>query len=267
MRVWFAFISAFILTACTDSNWVLVDDFERPGAMTAWARLDVDNQTDPFISDPQISEIKSANGNRFMLRKPAADGVVGNRKAIGRRDLPRPIEVGEVATLYLGFNVERFPNNHAFGLTNQTATAIKELGYDAFEPMFRITDKAESDGTKNDGTLMVLTGEKTYSKIINPATGESAKPLEPGLWYEMWGVINNAASEDDGQTYDLYLRGGEFAEVTQVFTGAKFRIGRGEPLTGFVAISNTGPKRAPYGNGGVRYDDIYLASGTVLTTP
>lgn len=267
MRVWFALITALSLSACTGSDWVLVDDFEQPDAVSDWARLDIDNQTDPFIPDPQISEIKIADGNRFMLRKPAADGVIGNRKAIGRRDLPHAIEVGDVATLYLRFNVERFPNNHSFGLTNQTASAIEALGYDAFEPMFRITDKAESDGTKNDGTLMILTGKKRYSNIFNPATGQSAKPLEPGLWYEMWGVINNATLEDGGQTYDLYLRGGEFNDVTQVYTDARFRKGRSKPLTGFMAISNTGPKRGPYGNGGVRYDDIYLAQGLELTTP
>jgi len=32
-------------------------------------------------------------------------------------------------------------------------------------------------------------------------------------------------------------------------------------------ISNTGSKKQPYGNGGVRYDDIYMSPGTVLTTP
>ena len=37
--------------------------------------------------------------------------------------------------------------------------------------MIRITDKKESDGYNNDGTLMVLSGEKAYSKIVNPATG------------------------------------------------------------------------------------------------
>jgi len=38
---------------------------------------------------------------------------------------------------------------------------IGKAGYDAFEPMIGITDKTESDGTKYDGTLMVLNGYKT----------------------------------------------------------------------------------------------------------
>ena len=77
-----------------------------------------------------------------MLRKPAADGVVGNRKAIGFRPLPVPIQVGETSTLYTRINVEYFPNNHSFGLSNSAASDIPDHGYDALEPMIRITDKA-----------------------------------------------------------------------------------------------------------------------------
>ena len=42
---------------------------------------------------------------------------------------------------------------------------------------------------------------------------------------------------------------------------------RTQPLTYFIAISNTGPHDAPYGNGGVRYDDILMAPGRVLSSP
>jgi len=258
---------AFFLSACTVTDWVTVDDFESSDAIEAWHRLDVDNQADPFFESPQVSEIRVVDGNHFMIRKPAVEGVIGNRKAIGLRELPAPIQTGDAATLYLRFNVEAFPNNHSFGLTNQAAGDMESLGYNAFEPMFRITDKAESDGTKNDGTFMVLTDPKTYSKIRNPKTGEAAKPLATNIWYEMWGVINNASISEGGQSYDLYMRGGEFTTQTRVFAGAQFRMKREEVLTGFMAISNTGPARAPYGNGGVRYDDIYLAEGHVLSTP
>ena len=151
------------LCACARNDWMKVDDFESSDAIKAWHRLDVDNQTDPFIDAPQISEIREVQGNRFMIRKPAAEGVVGNRKAIGLKALPDNIETGATATLYLRFNVESFPNNHSFGLTGQGAAEMETLGYDAFEPMFRITDKYESDGSKNDGTFMVLTGCLLYT--------------------------------------------------------------------------------------------------------
>ncbi len=250
-------------------RWVLVDDFEATSGLQGWTNIDVQNDTDPFVRNPQISEIRiePATGNQHMLRKPAADGVVGNRKAIGFKRLPLPIQVGETYTLYTRINVEYFPNNHSFGLSNSSATDIPEQNYDALEPMIRITDKAESDGQKNDGTLMVLSAYKTYSKILNPSTGLAANPLETGEWYEIWWVVNNAEPEAGGQHYDLYVRGGEFATQQQVFSGAVFRMQRTLPLSHFMAISNTGPHDAPYGNGGVRYDDIYMAPGRALSSP
>jgi hypothetical protein len=135
--------------------------------------------------------------------------------------------------------------------------------------MTRITDKYESDGYKNDGTLMVLSGnnDNRYSKILNPATGETAKPMEPGKWYELWWVVNNAQLDEGGQRYDLYVRGGEFEKQQLVFENADFRIRRTMPLMFFMAICNTGPHDGPYGNGGVRYDDIYMAPSRNLTSP
>jgi len=251
------------------SPWLLIDDFESGSALNNWTNIDVQNDTDPHVPNPQISEIRHdpATGNRFMLRKPAADGVVGNRKAIGFMPLPVPVQVGETYTFYARINVEYFPNNQSFGLVNVPAPEIPAHHYDSFEPMIRITDKQESDGYKNDGTLTVLSGDKAYSKIINPETGEPAKPLQPGDWYEIWFVVNNARRQDGGQRYDVYLRGGEFETQRLVFEGADFRMQRTLPLTYFMAISNTGPHDAPYGNGGVRYDDIYMAAGQTLSSP
>jgi len=251
------------------SPWQLVENFESEEPLGTWTNIDVQNETDPHVPNPQITEIRSEqdSGNRYMLRKPAADGIVGNRKAIGFVPLPNAVPVGEIYTIYTRVNVEYFPNNHSFGLSNLVASDIPVNGYDSFEPMIRITDKHESDGFKNDGTLMVLVSNKSYRRIVDPATGEPAKPLEPGQWYELWYVVNNARHESGGQRYDLYVRGGEFEQQQLVFNGAEFRIRRELPLTFFMAISNTGPHKAPYGNGGVRYDDIYMAPGRTLSSP
>jgi hypothetical protein len=247
----------------------LVDDFESEVPLGNWTNIDMQNETDPYVPNPQITEVRIEpdSGNRYMLRKPAAEGVIGNRKAIGFVRLPSPVPVGEIFTIYSRVNVEYFPNNHSFGLSNLGASDIPANGYDSFEPMIRITDKYESDGYKNDGTLMVLTGDKAYSKIINPVTGEPARPLEPGQWYEVWYVLNNGRRDAGGQRYDLYIRGGEFSTQQHVFKGAEFRIQRTLPLIFFMAISNTGSHEAPYGNGGVRYDDIYMAPGRTLSSP
>ena len=251
------------------SSWLLVDDFEAERPLRRWTNIDVQNETDPHVPNPQITAIRNepGTGNSYVLRKPEADGVVGNRKAIGYVALPKPIGVGETFTVFTRVNVEYFPNNHSFGLGNVPAADIPGHGYDSFEPMIRITDKRESDGLKNDGTLMVLSGDKAYSKIVNPLTGEPAAPMEPGEWYELWYVVNNAPRNEGGQRYDLYARGGEFETQQLVFEGANFRMQRTLPLTFFMTICNTGPRDAPYGNGGVRYDDIYMAAGRTLTSP
>ena len=252
-----------------ESRWLLIDNFEPDTALQNWTLFDAQNETDPFIANPQISQIRKEDGinNRYMLRKPAADGIIGNRKALAWKTLPRPVAVGQTATFYTRINVESFPNNHSFGISNQPADQIGVLAYDAFEPMIRITDKAESNGLKNDGTLMVLIGQKKYSKINNPDTGMAASPLTPNQWYELWYVVDNSIRDDGGQTYKLYVRGGEFTQQTLVYENAKFRIGREQALITFMSICNTGPKRSPYGNGGVRYDDIYMAHGENLNSP
>lgn len=250
------------------SDWVLVDDFES--GLDLWTHIDVDNNTDPYVPNAQVAVIKRSRqtGNGFLLRKPAADGIVGNRKAIGFAPLPVTIEVGETYTIYTRFNVEYFPNNHSFGLANVAADEIGTKGYDAFEPMIRVTDKLESNGYKNSGTLQVLGGgDSRYADIVNPMTEAAALPLVPGEWYEVWYVVNNSESDIGGQTYDLYVRGGEFQKRRRVFEGAVFRMQRAHPLRFFMTICNTGSKNSPYGNGGVRYDDIYMSVGTNLLSP
>lgn len=261
-----------VLSGCVSvppSAWVLVDDFQSNVVPINWTILDTDNQTDPFVPNPQVMDIMSEVGSdkQYLLKKPAPDGIIGNRKAISFHPLPLSVSVGDTATLYTRVNVEYFPNNHSYGLSNLSATEIPDAGYDAFEPMIRITDKAESDGTKNDGTLMVLSGYKTYDKIGGPSGVGSAKPMTPDTWYEVWAVIDNRPEALGGQTYDLYVRGGEFRWQTKVFSDAVFRMKRTAPLTQFITISNTGSKKTPYGNGGVGYDDIYIAPGIELTSP
>ncbi len=251
-------------------HWLLVDNFESTTSINNWVNADVQNETKPFIKNPQITIIESEldKNNKYLLRKPAAEGVVGNRKAISFLPLPKQVDVGETYTFYTRVNVEYFPNNHSFGLSNLTPEKIKTENYNAFEPMIRITDKKESDGSKNDGSLMVLSGaHKKYKSIVNPETGNKAAPLQEGQWYEIWYVINNSALKDGGQSYDLYVKGGEFKTQKKVFTNANFRMKREQALTHFMAICNTGPKNKPYGNGGVKYDDIYMVKGLQLTTP
>ena len=232
--------------------------------MSTW-----ENDTDPRVENPQITEIQSESNirNHYLLKKPAADGVVGNRKALSYRKLPVVVDVGETYTFYLRFNVEYFPNNHVFGWSNLAPADINLQDYNAFEPSLRITDKYESDGTKNDGTLMVRK-DGGYEKIFHPKTNKTAHPLQTDTWYEVWCVINNSSVIEGGQSYDVYLRGGnEFPQQQLVYSDADFRMARVLPLTYFLVNCNTGPKEKPYGNGGLRFDDLFMVSGIELSSP
>lgn len=251
------------------SPWIRIDDFESPDPLENWTLADTRNDTNPRIENPQITEIRTEDGNQnhYLIKKPAAEGIIGNRKALSYRLLPVAVEVGETYTFYVRFNVEYFPNNHVFGLSNLDSEGINLNDYNAFESTLRVTDKRESDGTKNDGTLMVRVNGG-YAKIRNEQSGRNAEPLQTDTWYEIWLVVDNRRGDIGGQTYDVYLRGGdEFPQQQKVFNKADFRMKRELSLIYFLANCNTGPVDNPYGNGGLNYDDLYMAPGRVLSTP
>jgi hypothetical protein len=251
------------------STWIKVDDFESPDTWEDWTLKDTKNNTSPRVEHPQVTEVRSEDGknNSYLIKKPAAEGVVGNRKALSYKKLPIPVKVDETYTFYTRINVEYFPNNHVFGLSNLEPEGINLQDYDALEPSLRVTDKRESDGLQNDGTLMVRK-DGDYAKIFNPQTNTTAKPMQINTWYEVWYVVNNEKVSKGGQCYDVYLRGGdEFPQQQSVYSKADFRMQRELPLIYFMANCNTGPADAPYGNGGLLYDDLYMAAGKVLTVP
>ncbi len=263
-----ALASCSTISKNTSSDWLLIDDFEN--SLSKWQSVDTQNETKPQVKNPQITVIQpeqvSASTNHYLLKKPAAEGIVGNRKALSYTKLPQAVEVGDTYTFYMRINVAAFPNNHAFGLSNLTPELINKNAYDAFEPTLRVTDKTESNGLVNDGALMVKT-DSGYSNIQNYTTKQSAKPLQTNTWYDVWYVVNNAAASEQGQQYDVYVKGGEFSKQTLVYKNAQFRMKREQPLIYFLANCNTGPIKKPYGNGGLRYDDLYMSKGTNLNNP
>lgn len=267
-----------LLSACStghkNSSWLLIDNFEQL-TLQNWQKADTQNNTKSYIPEPQITEIRlesnTANNNHYLIKKPAEEGVIGNRKALSIKVLPEPVAVGEIYTFYTRILVENFPNNHAFGVSNLTPEDIKIAGYDAFEPTLRVTDKFESNGFKNDGTLMVKIDSNNkyqqYSKVQNFIDMRPAKPMQTNVWYQIWYVVNNNLINKGGQSYDVYLQGGEFTEQTLVYKNAAFRMKREKSLITFFANCNTGPHNQPYGNGGLAYDDIYMSKGFNLTNP
>lgn len=252
-----------------EGDWIKVSDFEAADALSTWTKVDTQNQTKPLVENPQVTEIRvEDNDNRYLLKKPAPEGIVGNRKAISFTKLPVAIDVGETYTLYLKLNVEAFPNNHVLGLSNMGPEGIIEHAYNALEPTLRVTDRFDTNiNFKNDGTLAVRKDD-WYERIFNPLENRFAKPMETDTWYEIWTVVNNGKREEGGQRYDVYIKGGtEFQQQTKVYTNADFRMKRELPIIYFSATCNTGSVKQPYGNGGLRYDDIYMSKGVVLSTP
>jgi hypothetical protein len=273
LSVVFLFVTVLVSSCAVNtnhSNWMLIDDFENT-ELIGWQIADTQNDTKPFVPSPQVTEIRTEQDNRYLIKKPAADGIVGNRKALTFKALPETVAVGETYTFYTRIRVERFPNNHAFGISNLTFEEIKQQAYNAFEPTLRVTDKFESNGFKNDGALMVKIDSndkyRQYSNIQNFNENRSAKPLQPNVWYQIWYVVNNALIKDGGQTYDVYVQGGEFIGQTLVYKNAAFRMKREQPLINFFANSNTGSVKKPYGNGGLAYDDLYMSKGVDLSNP
>ena len=291
--------TSFLLTACyllptqTPSPWLVIDTFNKE-SLNGWQLADTQNDTKPYVENAQVTEIKfhkprassgatlgkgtdtntsptlpNAN-NGYLIKKPAADGIVGNRKALSFKALPVPVNAGDTYTFYTKIRVERFPNNHAFGISNMHPTDIIKHGYDAFEPTLRVTDKYESNGYKNDGSLMVKIDStdkyRQYASVKN-TDNKISQPLSVGEWYEIWYVVNNATVENGGQVYSVYVKGGEFSQQTLAYENANFRMKRELPLIYFLANSNTGPIDKPYGNGGLAYDDIYMSEGVNLSTP
>lgn len=197
--------------AKTATDWILIDNFEADSSLDKWTKADTKNETSPKVRSPQITErqkdVTASSENVYLIKKPAAEGIVGNRKALTYAALPQRVEVGETYTFYTRINVASFPNNHAFGISNMSPGDIELHDYNAFEATLRVTDKAESNGHKNIGALMVKT-QQGYANIVNNRTGKDAKPLVPGQWYEIWYVVNNRKKSDGGQTYDVYMTKG-----------------------------------------------------------
>ena len=96
------------------SPWIKIDDFESGALSADWILKDTQNDTNPHIEKPQITQVRHKSSNHFLIKKAAADGITGNRKALTFKRLPEPVAPGAVYTIYLRINVEYFPNNHVF---------------------------------------------------------------------------------------------------------------------------------------------------------
>ena len=121
---------------------------------------------------------------------------------------------------------------------------------------------------KNNLVQELNAKDQQIAQIKNEKEDRYARPMEVNTWYDIWSVVNNRKKSEGGQTYDVYVRGGaEFPTQTKVYSGADFRMKRELPIIYFFATCNTGSVEKPYGNGGLRYDDLYMKQGIDLSSP
>lgn len=51
-----------VVAADQSSSWMLVDDFESGSSLKGWTNIDLQNETKPFIPNPQIAEVRAEAG-------------------------------------------------------------------------------------------------------------------------------------------------------------------------------------------------------------
>jgi hypothetical protein len=166
----------------------------------------------------------------------------------------RPVLVpeGSTATLFFRFRAEvDDPNLRDWwaGLSDVQVSGIGAFG--DFETQVGLTG--------NFAPLRVRDG------VI--ANNVDVDEFLPRTWYKIWTVIDNAAD-----TYEVYVQGGSRTQQTQVdldSTGATSFVFRNSgaataanDLVRFLVKSGSGARPGP-----VLLDDIYLATGKLLTDP
>jgi hypothetical protein len=107
-----------------------------------------------------------------------------------------------------------------------------------------------------DGIFDYREGADGYPEIAGGAR-------EDDTWYETWFVLDSTT-----QTYDAYIKGGDWAEQTQIVTGAAFRKQGTDPQNRFYMRMSTGDIANPKSVDKVLIDDLTVdTTGENLTTP
>lgn len=230
------------LSSPAGNSWQLVANFETQDALDGWSLFNADAEDVQWEVEP--------SGNAYLSVRATAEPFT---RTMLIAPLPHTVEVADVVTLYGRMQPESHAVNTVWGLSGQAASAFPSLTYDAFEVIGRMMDDATDYITIRDGESYV------------PARGGDVGDLRLDTWYEYWFVVRNGGEASGGQTFDVYWRRDDNdAEPAKVYTNADFRISEEAPLTQFAIIANDGANGA---NGRMRFDDIFLVDGEVLSRP
>jgi hypothetical protein len=70
LSVVFLFVTVLVSSCAVNtnhSNWMLIDDFENT-ELIGWQIADTQNDTKPFVPSPQVTEIRTEQDNRYLIK-------------------------------------------------------------------------------------------------------------------------------------------------------------------------------------------------------
>lgn len=237
---------AFSLIASIETNasWELVRDFESGGTtgitFTSIAPLGSDGDPSLTVIDDPI------NSGNNVLKLDSGDFGDFGINGIGVNNAYFTIPIPDITTK--GTVYSRFAKSGDKILEVWGTTSVDEpQSYADFSTAQRINTTA---------VFQYRDGLVGYPEVI----GSVSVPL---TWYESWTVLDVTA-----KTYDLWIRGGVYSNITNFVTGAGFRSTADGPQDRFYARASTGSPPGELNSDFTIYDDIWVdTSGENLLTP
>ena len=213
----------FVLAASTNVCGALLEDFDSLSATP------LDGQGD-WSATSSVRVVTDVNtGNKMMqLVRTYANAY----KALDSLAIPD----GQTGTLFFRFQSPGGLPDQTVGLSDITSPGT----WGDYEPTSRVYPDANGD-VKAQG--------RDYGTYNDMPLNGGANGLSPDTWYHVWMVCDN-----DADTVDFYIQGGDITSQRLVATDFGFRNGTTDPLTTFLAKSGTSSSVSS-----LFVDDIYLS--------
>ncbi len=207
----------------------LIEDFES----TTLGTLSDQNG---WTATSGVRAIRDANTDNLLMQ--VLGGDANAYKSLGTL----VIDEGQTGTLFFRFQVDGNSIDNTVGL----ADVANPTSWGDYESTTRIyPDDAD---IKAQG--------RSYSWYLDMTENGGANGLSIDTWYHMWIVSNN-----DTDTVDFYMQGGNIATQILVAQSYGFRNGTTDALITFLAKSGSGASSSLF------IDDIYVWSGQNLSSP
>ncbi|MBP8606430.1 MAG: PEP-CTERM sorting domain-containing protein [Phycisphaerae bacterium] len=230
-------MNRFILFVCLVSacagviDAALVDDFESYAlgkVQAPWTGI--------FAGTAAAIVGAEENGNQYGSWWGANNGARGMWRPLNENSIANS---DTATTVYMRVMTEVATNDGSFGLSDIAAPST----WGDFEAQVALINGALN--ARNAGSIVPL-----------------GMSFTPGLWYNVWMVIDNSTD-----TYDVYATaGGNATGLAPLADNFVFRNSAAGPaandLITFLTLANTRANAQPF-----RIDDIYITPGVNLAVP